>query len=797
MCFSIPVLTPYSRRQYKHHYRKRTTSNLIYPPLSTNTPIIATGGLWNCQSAVQKADFITAIAAHQSLDFLALTETWITPENSATPAALSSAFSFSHSPRQTGRGGGTGLLLSSCWRFTPCTFPQITISTFEYHAVTVRFPTTLHIIVVYRPPCTLGNFTEELDTLLSVLPNDETPLLLLGDFNLPTDKLQSSGVLPLLSSFNLNLTQSSPTQRAGNVLDLVFTRPPAVMDIAVTPLHCSDHHLVSFSLSLPPHRHTLTATGTTTIRHDFVTFFEEKVNTIRSTFSLVPVPTVSPPTPPFSLTSFSPLSAETVLQLLTSSSPTTCPLDPIPSTLLQTISHELLPFISTIINNSLSSGIVPSSFKAARVVPILKKPNLDATNISNYRPNQLQDPNQSGFKPAHSTETALIAVTEKLHAARANGLSSVLILLDLSAAFDTVNHEILLSILSGLGITGNAWTWFASYLEGRSYQVTWGGSTSTPCKLSTGVPQGSVLGPLLFSLYTRSLGESISAHGFSYHCYADDTQLFFSFPPSDTQVSARISACLKDIASWMAAHHLKLNPSKTEMLYIPARASPHRDLSISFENTVITPSMEARSLGVVVDNQLSFTAHVANTTRSCRFALHNIRRIRPFLSREATQVLVQSLVISRLDYCNSLLAGLPMHAIKPLQLIQNAAARLVFNLPKFSHVTPLLSSLHWLPVAARIKYKTLVLAYKAKNGPAPPYLMAMVKPRCIPRALRASSMSRLDPPSSRTHGRQASRLFSVLAPRWWNELPLCVRTSESLAVFRRRLKTHLFQVHFA
>ncbi|KAI4881620.1 hypothetical protein NFI96_005105, partial [Prochilodus magdalenae] len=134
------------------------------------------------------------------------------------------------------------------------------------------------------------------------------------------------------------------------------------------------------------------------------------------------------------------------------------------------------------------------------------------------------------------------------------------------------------------------------------------------------------------------------------------------------------------------------------------------------------------------------------------------RRIRPFLSQEATQLLFQSLVISRLDYCNSLLAGLPLQAIRPLQLVQNAAARLIFNLPKFTHVTPLLRSLQWLPVIAHIRFKTLMLAYKAKNGPAPPYLMAIVN-------LRASSTARLEPPSLRTHGRQASRLFSVLAPR--------------------------------
>ncbi|KAI4878496.1 hypothetical protein NFI96_008357 [Prochilodus magdalenae] len=168
-----------------------------------------------------------------------------------------------------------------------------------------------------------------------------------------------------------------------------------------------------------------------------------------------------------------------------------------------------------------------------------------------------------------------------------------------------------------------------------------------------------------------------------------------------------LEACLTDISSWMTAHHLKLNPSKTELLFIPSTTGPHCDLTISFGNSLITPTEDARSLGVILDGQLSFSAHIANLTRSCRFLLYTIRRIRPFLSQEATQLLVQSLVISRLDYCNSLLAGLPLRAIRPLQLVQNAAARLIFNLPKFTHVTPLLRSLHWLPVVARIRFKTL------------------------------------------------------------------------------------------
>ena len=169
-------------------------------------------------------------------------------------------------------------------------------------------------------------------------------------------------------------------------------------------------------------------------------------------------------------------------------------------------------------------------------------------------------------------ETAHLAVTDALATARASFLSSVLILLDLSAAFDMVNHQLLTSTLAELGISGTALSWITSYLANRSYQVAWRGSVSAPHPLLTGVPQGSVLGPLLFSVLVKS-------HGFSSHYSADDTQLFLSFPPSATQINEKISACLADISLWMARYHLKLNLDKTELLSIPHRTSQLPELS--------------------------------------------------------------------------------------------------------------------------------------------------------------------------------------------------------------------------
>ncbi len=198
--------------------------------------------------------------------------------------------------------------------------------------------------------------------------------------------------------------------------------------------------------------------------------------------------------------------------------------------------------------------------------------------------NNKLDAKQSGFRSGHSTETALFSVTEALRISKADSKSSVLIQLDLSAAFDT-----------------GPLRWFESYLTGRSFRVAWGGEVSKAHQLVTGVLQGSVLGPLLFSTYSTSLGPIIQAHGFSYHFYADDTQLYLSFRPDDPTVAARISGCLADISAWMKEHHLQLNLAKTELLVFPATPTLQHDFTIQLGSSTITPSASVGNLGVIFE----------------------------------------------------------------------------------------------------------------------------------------------------------------------------------------------------
>ncbi|XP_056101741.1 uncharacterized protein LOC130080415, partial [Rhinichthys klamathensis goyatoka] len=246
----IPVVS--RQRSLTTHRRQRNTAYLRPFLSSSHSPLTLSMGLWNCQSAVNKADFIPAFASHSTLNILGLTETWIRPEDSATPAALSNNFSFSHTPRQSGRGGGTGLLISNNWKYSTLS-SLCNNNSFEYHAITLTTPMKIHIVVIYRPPGQLGSFVEELDVLLSSFPQDGTPLVVFGDFNIHLAKPYATDFISLLASFDLKRLITTGTHKSGNQLDLVYTRNCITDNILVKPLQVSDHFLITFNLQLTTH----------------------------------------------------------------------------------------------------------------------------------------------------------------------------------------------------------------------------------------------------------------------------------------------------------------------------------------------------------------------------------------------------------------------------------------------------------------------------------------------------------------------------------------------------------------
>ncbi len=219
MCFQyIPVVS--QQRSYIKRRRQCNFAHLQPICTSSSLPLSFSIGLWNCQSAVNKADLIPTFASQTALSILGLTETWIRPEDSETPAALSNNLFFSHTPRQVRKGGCTGLLISNNWKYSTYT-PLCNNHSLESNAITVTAPVKLHVVVIYRPPGQLGTFLEELDGLLSLFPEDGSPLIVFGDFNIHLDRPCAVNFRKLLASFDLKRLTTTCTHKSGNQLDLI------------------------------------------------------------------------------------------------------------------------------------------------------------------------------------------------------------------------------------------------------------------------------------------------------------------------------------------------------------------------------------------------------------------------------------------------------------------------------------------------------------------------------------------------------------------------------------------------
>ena len=561
-----------------------------------------------------------------------------------------------------------------------------------------------------------------------------------------------------------------------------------------------------------------TAKSDEELANNFLNFFQEKIEKIRSKF---------PPQEPKKkarinpgikkLTNFSPTTEEELKKIISEHGVKCSPEDPLPAEVLTANLDTFLPFWVEIVNLSLAVGRM-DKVKSAVILPLIKELNsmTDTEEYKNYRPvsnlvfigkliervvdirlqehlklNNLNTKEEYGYKQLHSTELLLTWVTNNLLEACDQNMPSVVLLLDLSAAFDTVDHEKLLGILEEeIGVTDVALDWFREFLTNRTQKVKIGESFSENALLLFGVIQGSILGPRLFNIYIRSVYKRVAPTKFEIVGFADDHQLIkqFVIQLKVTALGEDIRNCLNEIGVWMKEHFLCLNQTKTKILVIAPPAVKEKIVinGIILEESCIRFAESAKNLGVVIDSLMTFEEQVGKVVQSCFITIRKLSKVKRYLSQHQLQILVSSLVFSKLDYCNSLYYGLPAYTIKKLQHVQNCCARLVWKkyIPVNTSLDEIFQELHWLKVRFRIIYKILLIVFNCLHGMAPEDISGMLS---YSQSQRTKKLQ-----ETRVRSKYGDRAFSHVAPKLWNLLPNDVSEEDDIVEFKKKLKSFLF-----
>ena len=403
---------------------------------------------------------------------------------------------------------------------------------------------------------------------------------------------------------------------------------------------------------------------------------------------------------------------------------------------LKISSRFLLKPLTHICNLSISQGIFPEQLKIANVIPLYKSD--DSMSFNNYRPVsvlcvlskifekimynrvaafleifKILHDNQYGFRKKSSTHVALLTFIDKVIEAIEKGEYAIGVFLDFSKAFDTVDHQILLNKLDQYGIRGCALSWFKSYLSRRLQYVTYNGSQSSQQMIKCGVPQGSILGPLLFLIYINDL--CIVCKRTEPVLFADDTNLFSS-GSNAISLQDGVNNDLAIIAEWLKVNKLSLNIKKTHFMCFSAKNKSRPGISLQIDREAIAEVNKSKFLGVVVDNKLSWKDHISFVCRKVARDIGVIIKARKVLHNESLKCLYYSFMYPYMIYCNQVWGSACKTNIEPLQVLQKRAVRIILGVHPRSPSEPLFTTLKFLNCTNIFKYLIGRLMYRIYHG---------------------------------------------------------------------------------